>query len=217
MHFLIYIPGDVPPTALAEVGLPGLVEDAWPCRIAVGPDGKAGTLFGWQPSKGRRYLEYKPAEQTWVPSVPFDGQPEGAYWAGWNTLSPPTPDDLQRRFPFRALKVVLGDRREWWFPAERELPFDLRLGPERQWSLVPMERFDEFCHTCRVMRELLSIAPEERRDILITELTEFARAGLEMNYRICPEVESAMKLWNSEIWNCKTAEPLILDMIRRAT
>lgn len=79
-----------------------------------------------------------------------------------------------------------------------------------------MERFDEFCHACRELRELLSLAPEERRDIFMQELTEFARAGLEMNYRLCPEVESAMKLWNTEIWNGNKAQPLILDMIRRA-
>lgn len=216
MHFLIYIPGHVTQTELASVGLPGLVEDSFSKLEHIGPDGQSGTLFGWRPLKGRMYHEYNPGEQTWVPSVPFDGQPEGAYWAGWNTASPPTPDDLQRRFPFRALSVLLGDRREWWFPAERELPFDLRLGPERQWSIVPMERFDEFCHACRELRELLSLAPEERRDIFMQELTEFARAGLEMNYRLCPEVESAMKLWNTEIWNGNKAQPLILDMIRRA-
>jgi len=217
VHFLIYIPGKAKQDTLADVGLPALCADVFHKTISPGPDGKQGTLFGWRPNSGRLYHEYRASEQTWIPSVEFDDQPEGAYWVGWKTDAPPTPDDLQRQFPYRCLRVQLGDGRDWWIPAERELPFDLRLGPGRQWHMVPMAIFDEFCHCCREMRELLSLAPDARRDIFITELTEFARMGLAVNYRLCPEWESFAGLWNSEIWNGNKAQPLILDMIRKAS
>jgi hypothetical protein len=216
VHFVIYIPGKANQETLANVGLPGLCADVFYKTIDPGPDKKQGTLFGWRTNTGRTYHEYRAWEQTWVASEPSDDQPEGAYWVGWKTDAPPLPEDLQRQFPYRSLKVLLGDGREWWIPAERELPFDLRFTAGRRWELVPMQHFDEFCHCCREMRELLSLAPDSRRDIFITELTEFARMGLSVNYRLCPEWESSAKLWNSEIWNGNKAQPLILDMIRKA-
>lgn len=217
MHFLIYIPGkSVKPSALADVGLPGLVADCFPKYIHDGPDGTGGTLFGWRAFRGQHYHQFTPNEQTWRPCAAWGEMPAGRYWFGVKNGDAPKPEELQRSFPYRGTLQRLGDSQEWWFPVERELPKDIRLGDNGDWRLVPLRMFDEFCESCRQLRELLMLAPEKRRDIFLQELVEFARAGLAVNYRTCPEFESDFGLWNTSLFAASEAEPLILNMIRKA-
>lgn len=216
MHFLIYIPGKVNQSALADVGLPSLVVDSFHKNLDPGPDGKRGTLFGWRPASGRLYHEYNASQQTWRPCAAWGGMEAGRYWVGMKNGDLPKPDDLQRSFPYRCVKSRLGDGNEWWFPAERELPQNIRLGDDGEWRLVPLKMFDEFCQTCRELRELILLSTGPTRDIFLAELVEFARAGLSVNYRTCPEVESDLGLWDTSLFRATDAEPLILDMIRKA-
>lgn len=185
---------------LADMGLPGLVADCFKKHEPIGPDGTGGTLFGWRPFRGRHYHQFTPNEQTWRQSAAWGGMEAGRYWVGTKNGDPPKPEELQRAFPYRCVLQRLGDGQEWWFPAERKLPQDIRLGDDGDWYLVPLRIFDEFCAACRQLRELLLMAPESRRDILLAELVEFARTGLSVNYRTCPEVESDLGLWNTSIF-----------------
>lgn len=211
MQFVVYMPGKRKPHELADVGLAGLVHDAWPKEIVDGPDGKRGTLFGWRApaAKYRLYHDYAPASQVWIPAPEIDDEPHGRYWVGWHRDNPPTPDGMQRAMPYRSTKATLGDGNEWWFPAARSLPENLRY-VAGGWAKVPMEQFEEFTSQARQWVSLLS--QDVTPNVLLIEALEFVRLGFAINYRTCPEVESELGLWTTT--SSGTVEPLMLDMLR---
>ena len=94
MHYQLFLPLETKPAVDAAQarfddhmrvhGLDDHVDDANHVNIVEGPDGKPGVLVGWLNSRSKTTrLEFKPAEQTWIQSVPIDGFER--YWVGiWN-------------------------------------------------------------------------------------------------------------------------------------
>lgn len=199
MHFSVFLPeSNCKPDKLADVGLPGLVDGAF-CANAVGPEGINGTMFAWRPdvgvNRGRLSLGYDSNKQSWRKSAARgEDQPCGAYWVGTIKDSPPTPDDLQRAYPYRCVHSLLGDGNEWWFAAERELPYQCKLNDDGSWRFVPQRQFDTFC---QVTRDWRKINETVNVGVLPEEAIEFLRMALDVNYRICPEIECELNLWTT--------------------
>lgn len=198
MHFLIYIPEpNCPPDRLAEVGLPGLADGAFNVTTQ-GPDGKLGTLFSWRPVTGvnqhKLTLEYNAARQTWNTSAALGDLEAGRYWYGTINGNLPTPDDLQRQYPYRCHEVMLGDERQWWLPAERDIPQTVKLMDDGSYRYVPHRKYEEFCHLTRQWREIVKTL---NVGVVIEEALAFVRLALGVNYRLTPEIESDLELWTT--------------------
>lgn len=198
MHFSIYVPDPgAKPETLAELGLPGLVDGAF-CAASAGPDGSRGVVFSWSPTVGknigRHVLGYDASKQTWRPAAAMGDLPASRYWVGFQNGSPVTPEDLQRSYPFRGHKSVLGDGNEWWFAAEREIPYQVKLADDGSWRCHPQRQFDEFCQAAR---EWKRITQSCNVGVVILEALEFVRFSLSINYRLTPEIEDELNLWTT--------------------
>lgn len=197
MHFLVFVPQfKAKAESIGELGLPDLVHGAMGVPIAAGPGDQAGTLFGWRQNDGQMQIAYDPSQQKWIPAAARNGMEPSRYWVGLWGDAPPTPSDLQRPYPHRSCSVSLGDNHEWWLPAEAKLPYIAKLADDGSWRFVPQRKFDEFCAVSAEWRQILRVTNPGPR-IVVSELLEFVRLGLSINYRLTPEVESELELWTS--------------------
>jgi hypothetical protein len=194
-HFQVYLSGQHQSDELAQRGLSGLVDGAFRAECMTGPDGKRGSLFGWMTTKGKLDNAYRPERQKWTPAVPMDGMEAGRYWVGYDPENPPTPDDLQRRYPYRGVRSQLGDGNEWWLAKETEIPATMRLADNGEWKFIPQRQFDEFCQATANWRSIMAgVNPH----YMVAEIVEFVRLALGINYRLTPEIESELGLWTDK-------------------
>ncbi len=134
--FLYYLPGrrSIPTLdQLKEIGLDCAFErTSTTCGVTGGPDDGSGIVMCQDPTPGVR-VGYYPNEQTWtkVPAGP-NGPPQ-AYWIGWYTTKPPTPEVLARENQLPGRMVRLGDGQRWLIPSARQLPHVFRFTPGDGW------------------------------------------------------------------------------------
>jgi len=82
----------------------------------VGPTGESGALLYPRPKTGTdpKQWHYVADIQTWLPVA--DGSQR---WIGWQTDSPPGPEDLERRFVHHAYSLKDSLDRDWLVPMVR--------------------------------------------------------------------------------------------------
>lgn len=200
-QFLYYVPGftsqTITPADVIKSGLSYAFPNGVPAISNAmpgnGPDGGAGAI--WTDDEHYRYVA---SEQTW-------GQSMGV-WVGFNTASPPGPDDLIRPKPLDGSLLEMGDEREWLVPVARRwsaqdsqlvwqqaLPSRLTFKPGNQvfiGSVLP--RYARLWAICEAdSRVGTSRELKEDRELLGDMNFVFAAIYvLQANYRIsAPEVE----------------------------
>lgn len=197
MHFLIWIPDEPgsPLRKLEHVGLGDLAPGAMYEQLPDGPSGTQGHLVSWR-TPGQRFAQYDEGAQTWQPAAAVEESERGRYWIGWRTDQPPTPDDLLIRYPFNGPTVKLGDGRYWQLPAPDRLPWDVVLADDGDYRFEPQRRFAHFIVLCRQWQARMD-DPDERDNILVSELAQFVEAALRINYRMPRELPSILRLFSS--------------------
>ena len=140
IYFLETTPQRPGAPTLADLKAAGLgylidvVTKVAPTNVATsnGPGKKPGFLICMPAVGATCFPKYLPEQQTW------EEGPDGAYWVGFTTADPPTPDDLVRkdRVPGHAIRLL--DGKEWIVPVARSmagrttLPVQLVLGPDKK-------------------------------------------------------------------------------------
>lgn len=197
MHFQIYIPdtSKSDPALLEELGLADLREGAEFLPTAEGPGALArrGMIVAWR-KPGKAQIGYQPEKQTWFPAVRRDGFEEGRYWVGiWNQ-DPITPRDLERNYQQSGKFMTLGDDQEWLIPAAKELDATLRLADDGTWKYEIQRRYHRFWIAYGRWFEFFGTAGPET-EFQFSEAAEFVLQGLQINYRLTPELVSELGLF----------------------
>lgn len=197
MHFQIFIPGvsGSNPEHLVQVGLETLTTRAQFLDVAIGPEKKPGMLVGWIGGRTRT-IGFHPDRQTWTPAIAHTGLPQGRYWFGvWND-SPPSPEDLQREYPYPGASVKLGDGRNWLLPRAHELPCDMVRADDGSWRFEVQRRFYAFWLESLEWHKRL-MAAGAGGSVRLIEVAEFVERALQVNYRLTPEVVNQLRLFTS--------------------
>ena len=201
MHYQVFLPHATRNTqALQNVGLSVIADGVFEEQIPRGPTNEPGLLCGWMTNKGFTRLIFDPPSQDWLPAV-ADGEefPAGRYWVGCDRKSPPKPDELQRRYPYRGTKVHLGPvdiAQEWIVPRAESLPFDMLRADDGSTRFVPQQKFHAFAQQAEEWSEVFQTAQPGGR-VTFTALRDFVELGLQANYRLIPEVSDYLHLWSS--------------------
>lgn len=197
MHFQIFIPGvcGSSPEHLVQVGLEALTTRAQFLDVVTGPDKQPGVLVGWIGGRTRS-IGYHADRQTWVPAIAHNGLAPGRYWFGtWNE-APPTPEDLQREYPYPGATVKLGDGRNWLLPRAHELPSDMVRADDGTWRFEVQRRFYAFwLESLDWHRRLMELG--SGGSVRMVEVAEFVERALGINYRMTPEVVNHLRLFTS--------------------
>lgn len=98
---------------------------------ATGPSGRSGHVLYPKPANNSqpRFYTYNPDGQTWIPRG-------DKLWIGWDSINPPTPEDLLRRKPAGGMMLTDEFDRKWCIPVVRSpidrgsLPLDYTFDPD---------------------------------------------------------------------------------------
>jgi len=98
---------------------------------AKGPSGRSGHVLYPKPANGSqpRFYSYNPDGQTWIPRG-------DKLWIGWDSINPPTPEELIRRKPAGGMMLTDEFDRKWCIPVVRSpidrgsLPLDYTFDPD---------------------------------------------------------------------------------------
>ena len=130
-------PSGVLPTEVVELHRLQSLSDCLsiPAQLVVstsaGPSGRSGhVLFAKAANNSQpRFYSYNPDQQTWIPRG-------DNLWIGWDTINPPTPEDLLRRKPAGGMMLTDEFDRKWCIPVVRSpvdrgsLPLDYTFDPD---------------------------------------------------------------------------------------
>ena len=163
-----------------------------------GPGGMPGQVVVAEPENPlarKPAIGYFPDKQTWQQAPARQSLGDGGWWIGWETASPPTPADLQRREAVGGYAVRLEDGNDWLVPVARRfpsgtmLPERLALGPAGEWVSAVIPRFAKFAEQAeRVWVEFQRQAgvPEAAtaEPLSVADEIDIAVEALGINYRI---------------------------------
>jgi len=194
MHFLIFVPLTTDAHSLEAVGLESIARGAMSTTIEVGPDGRPGTMFGWQQEHRPPVLAVQPKEQEWIPACAAPGYEAGRYLVGFWRKFPPTPGDLLRPRNYGGNVVVLGDGYEWQVPNVSDLPHAYAVDESGRWRLRAKRAFRELIVQAADMNRRFQPGGE---GVEQDEAINFAMRALSLNYRMTPEVASYRELWTN--------------------
>ena len=98
---------------------------------AKGPSGRSGHVLYPKPANGSqpRFYSFNPEQQTWIPRG-------DKLWIGWDSINPPTPEELIRRKPAGGMMLTDEFDRKWCIPVVRSpidrgsLPLDYTFDPD---------------------------------------------------------------------------------------
>jgi hypothetical protein len=187
-----------------------------------GPDNMIGLVLGQQ-SEG---LGYYPQRQTWrkIPS-----SPAGA-WVGFETATPPGPDDLQRAKTIDGKLVELGDGNQWLIPIARRpvesnghlagmiaLPERLALDDVGEWVSGGVDpKYREVWEAAILFWDSLMSADVDENGISLTfsQAADAAVAALAANYRVNRLEVSALGLLSDSIINAILETLVDFDSVR---
>jgi hypothetical protein len=205
-HFLLYLPGAKGQSAkmFGEIGLPDLAAGA-EFMESQGPDGGRGALVAWRkPAADDKRFHFARDLQTWIPAVPAGELAAGRYWVGVWKDSLPKPAELARgengTVPHTGHSLQLGDGQCWIFPDARELPRDFVFDGAGELTMVIQPAFQPLREEALQWLDRLveGAAVDGRKTVLsYSELFAFLLKGLRLNYRIVPEVVTALALLNT--------------------
>jgi hypothetical protein len=197
--FVYFVPGvhggGVTRETLAEHGIEYAIEgQPESTDVTGGPGGGNGAVVADSrtPVEGRGYYADR---QTWRQI------PGSEAWVGWETDSPPEPDDLVRHKVLPGHEVTLGDGNPWQIPIARALvdnekgsleytctlPQTLDLDTEGKWTLgkVVSPHTLLWDDACRYWNSRIGIDTEESDiDFKFDALVGAAIRAMNTNYRI---------------------------------
>lgn len=200
MHFQLFIPGATPATivtALIDVGLSHLTHNVIPKALASGPGNASGVLCSWATNRDEINQGYRPDVQQWIPAI-ADGEllPAERYWVGLETLSLPTPVQLERAQVNCTGYVDLGDGHQWKIPKADALPCDMLRDDAGETRFVRQAKYIRFCAEAEEWRQLF-LGHRIGGQTTYTALRDFVELALQVNYRLIPEVSDALRLFSS--------------------
>lgn len=204
MHYQLFLPspnGDRSLNdSLAAVGLADHAGNATPIKCEKGPQGLSGKLVGWiSTAAGKTRLEYRPDEQTWIPSVPIDGRERGAYWVGiWNE-SPPTESELRRPYTQTGEWVDFG-KAKWKLPTVGSVDRYAAYNDDGSMKWVPVREFSWLMDEAEKLKAEYLQAWGEKEMLFQFDPTEFVNWVLRLlrvNYHMTPEVIEHMEMCRS--------------------
>jgi len=191
MHYQLFFPGESrgAKVALESCGLGDFLPGSGEAIVEVGD--KRGLLIGWGSD-----IRLDPAI-TWQD---VEGQP----WRLGLWPDPPTPEDLSRGGFFVGSPVQMANGDRYLVPIAAELPQSMRLSGGK-WTKQRKPAFEAFWRASEVwyrrwtvhslvLREM-ALDANVSEDELLHEWCEFAVTALRQNYRICPEIASALGLF----------------------
>lgn len=196
-HFAVWIPDSNLPHAdrLRGVGLSALATgfDVLPRTHG----DVAGQLYIWR-RQGRPAADI--AAGQWIPAVSQDGQPAGRYQINVGECS---PLDLLRNTTLPGRFVVLGDGNPWLIPVVERLPLALSLNDDGSLHWEPVRIYQGLRVDVEYMQQVnrwtnLVQNSDEHTEVDWLELWQFALRTLLVNYRITPEVVSALQLFDTD-------------------
>lgn len=187
---------------LIAVGLVDHIAGHEVCESPGPPEGGPGALFAWRkPGEGGLKWGYAPDEQTWTPAAAAAPTiPAARYYVGIDKQNPPTEFDLRRPVQFRGHRVTLNNDEQWLIPAPQELPADCILDDDGHWKTEPRRQFQAFNIAAAKWFEFMAmIPPDGEMDIDFNDAVGFVVQALSINYRITPEIVSALRLFRSDM------------------
>ncbi len=206
MHYQIYLPTSAEKhdgsleRHMAAVGLADHADSAMSFPDIHGPDGKVGQLVGWlSTASGQTRLEYKPAEQTWLKSLPLDGREAGAYWVGVQNDSPPTESQLRRAYTQAGERVQLGEQK-WKLPTPHHVDRQAQYNDDGSMKWVPVREFAWLIDEAQQIKEDMIENWGVKQMTFEVEPSEFVHWLLKLlrvNYHLTPEVAAHLNLWRS--------------------
>ena len=202
---MIFIPGgrqSAPEKQLIAVGLTDHIAGHEVAEVPGPPDGGPGALFFWRrPGEGGLRIAYEPEQQEWIPAATqSETIPAGRFYVGTYTDQPPTKADLRRPMQVKGHRIALNDGVEWLLPSPAELPVDLVLGDDGRWQNEPKRMFQRFnLDAAEWLKFFALIPPDGAVEIDFQAAVNFVVSALRINYRITPEIVSALKLLSSDM------------------
>lgn len=204
-HYLVYVPDqhvqaagdhDPPMHPLEYVGLADHVASAFQVGIASGPDGQAGSLFGWHAPTAAFRLQHTPDRQDWIPAVPHHDQPAARYWLGFWKDSPPTPVDLQKPKMLPGIELELGpENQPWRIPTDKSVPVEADFGPSGEWMSRVQPEYADYCAEVITWQNTLDSGT---REFVLDDVYAFVVRLLSLNYRVTREVVQRLRLLREE-------------------
>ena len=205
MHYQLFLPESTKPAEgnhsawLASVGLEDHCDGFTP-MMGEGPDGK-GVLIGWTNSRSNnRQVTYRPESQTWVKSLPLNGQEAGRYWVGFDNENPPTQSELRRPYTQSGEFLQLG-KEKWKIPTLHTAPKEAQYQDDGSWHWVPVREFAWLVDEATTYREELITNREEKLIVLNKNPAEFINwivRLLRVNYHMLPEVAAHLHMFPEE-------------------
>jgi hypothetical protein len=216
--YVIYIPGKsaANPQHLHEVGLGDILADgASPEFIDVqkGPDGGSGVLCGWRKGDLATDCHLGVHEsQQWIAATedPELELPAKRWWLGVELQRKVQPEDIERSELLKGQYVTLNDGASWLIPQVSLLPHNLNKASDGKWRRFPkpqyaswIQRADEYFRKIAEETERVRILADEDPEIDPTQATfpvsindgcQFACEALMINYRLAPDIISALDL-----------------------
>ena len=194
MHYQIYIPGKraANPQHLIDVGLEDHVEGA-SFLSAQGPDEQSGVVVSW-PTPQEPEVGYKPAQQTWIPSIAWDGLEAGRYWVGFWNREDPMQYQLARGEQFNGHGVELGNGEHWLVPCASMCPAELGMDDDGRVAWETMPKYRPFYKQAVEWHNALKRGSGKTDGDCLRFLLETMRC----NYRLTPEVVTYLRLFNNE-------------------
>ncbi len=177
-----------------------------PCPA--GPGGSSGVMLGASSPDNKPALRYVADAQTWVPG------PDKAWWVGFETTSPPGPDDLARKNMIPGLEVTLDDGNAWLVPVARRF-----LLHEGQGHTLPAADMPQVFGVDEDGEDMMEVAPraqplwkaaneywnathgseeEDPKGVTLGQLFEIAADVLAANYKVGPREIRALRLLSTD-------------------
>lgn len=217
-HFLIYIPGPFNGSKeeFERVGITDLGDDGSHTITQTdnGPDGKSGTLLGWEMTGGIEAVvpHYQPGLQTWAPAAQDELNEElkeGRYWYGLYKDRPVTPKKLKRKTKYLSAEITLCDGNEWLVPIAEHLP--------HVWTprgRVIKDRFEHYSKLAQRYLDIYAGFSKVDEGLLLKEGWDFVCLGLALNYRITPDVIGGLKLIDDTTFSVFAMAAVELDVLK---
>lgn len=199
MHYVLFIEREklegTSEEILTEVGCGHIVEGVQsPKRVNAGPTGKPGLLFSWMTNSGRIH-HHIGDDPVWLPAIGNADHEPDRYWVGVKPNDPPTPKDMQRRYPHAGETHTLGQH-TWIFPQAEKLPFDMIRQDDGSTQFIPQRRFHEFYLLSSEWKNTF-LKSRPGGHVAYEEMRDFVEHGLTLNYRLIPEVADYLKLYTT--------------------
>ncbi|MBR9800261.1 hypothetical protein GYB59_00545 [bacterium] len=193
MHHLIFIPGKPDlASSLVDVGLANHVDGASFTPADKGPDDQRGCMVSW---RGVQPV-YDPAEQEWIPAVPWGGYEAKRYWIGIDREKPPEPRDLLRASPIHGAAVRFADGEYWTLPPVQQLPTQIVLDDSGKYVGQIKQEFQHYY--VEVMRQIAKIGDDLTGEFLLDDLIAVIQMGLSFNYHLPRELTARLGLLGSD-------------------